>query len=148
MIRPILSRRLALVALCVAAVGSMGCYKNGVVSSSGTVVLMVNNRGYFDVNVFAVRSTGSSTRRLGLVNGNSQRTIMVPENELQPGGLFVVGVRAVAGRNMWTSQPVQMGPGVVARLEVMTTGGGDLNQTQFFTQYAPPPEPIDTIGNR
>lgn len=143
--RPNISRRIALLALLAIAAGGMGCYKNGVGSSSGTIVLMVNNRGYFDVNVFAVRSSGSNARRLGIVNGNSQRTILVPDTELQPGGAFQVAVRAVGSNYTWTSQPVQMGPGVVARLEVMSTAGANLNQTQFFTQYAPQPEPVDTL---
>lgn len=146
MMRHNISRRLAWLALGAAAAGGLGCYKKGMVTSTSSVVLMVNNRGYFDVNVYAVRSTGSSSRRLGLVNGNSQRTILVPDTELQPGGSFVVAARVVGGRSTWTSQPVQMGPGVVARLELMTTGGGDLNQSQFFTQYSSPPEPIDTLA--
>jgi hypothetical protein len=143
------SRRLAPLLLLVAGtLLGAGCYKGGVSPNSNSVILVVTNRGFFDVNVFAVRSSGGSSRRLGLVTGNSTRTIQVPENELQPGGLLVVAVRAVAGRFAWTSQAVQTGSGVVARLDVVSTGSGDLSQSQFYTQYARPPEPIDTLASR
>jgi hypothetical protein len=142
-----LSRVVAPLLLLVAgAVLGTGCYKGGANINGNAVILVVTNRGYFDVNVFSVRSTGGSSRRLGLVTGNSTRTIQVPENELQPGGLLVLAVRAVAGRMTWTSQAVQTGPGVIARLDVISTGGGDLSQSQLYTQYSRPPEPIDTSG--
>lgn len=135
----------ALLLLLASTVLGAGCYKGATGGSGNAVILLVNNRGFFDVNIFSVRSTGGSSRRLGLVTGNSTRTIQVPENELQPGGTLVLAVRAVAGRSTWTSQPVQVGPGVIARLDVISTGGGDLSQSQLYTQYAPRPEPIDTL---
>lgn len=134
-------------ALLFALLSGIGCYKNTGSNSSGSVVMIVNNRGFFDVNVFSVRVTGASNRRLGLVNGNSQRTIMVPESELQPGGMLQVAVRAVAGRVGWLSPALQVGPGIVARLEVITTAGGDVSQSQFFTQFASP-NPSDTLAPR
>lgn len=136
----------AVLLLFAGALSGTGCYKGAGGNTGNPVILLVNNRGFFDVNVFSMRSTGGSSRRLGLVNGNSTRTIQVPENELQPGGVLVLAVRAVAGRSTWTSQPVQVGSGVIARLDVITTGGGDLSQSQLYTQYAPPPQPIDTLG--
>ncbi|MBX9857947.1 MAG: hypothetical protein K2Y26_20655 [Gemmatimonadaceae bacterium] len=134
-------------ALLFALFSGVGCYKNTGSGNSGSVVMIVNNRGFFDVNVFSVRATGASNRRLGLVNGNSQRTIMVPESELQPGGMLQVAVRAVAGRVGWISPALQVGPGIVARLEIITTAGGDVSQSQFFTQFASP-SPSDTLAPR
>lgn len=139
--------RWAPLALLLVALSGLGCYKNAVSNSSGSVVMVVNNRGFFDVNVFSVRATGASNRRLGLINGNSQRTIMVPESELQPGGMLQVAVRAVAGRVGWLSPTLQVGPGIVARLEIITTAGGDVSQSQFFTQFASP-SPSDTLAPR
>lgn len=133
--------------LLLVALSGFGCYKNAPGNSSGAVVMIVNNRGFFDVNVFSVRTTGASNRRLALVNGNSQRTIMVPETELQPGGTLQVAIRAVAGRVGWLSPALQVGPGIVARLEIITTAGGDVSQSQFFTQFASP-SPSDTLAPR
>ncbi|MCE2899670.1 MAG: hypothetical protein ACK6DP_06780 [Gemmatimonas sp.] len=141
-----LARVVVSLLLAAGAMSGTGCYRGGVNPSGNTVILVVTNRGFFDVNVFSVRSSGGNSRRLGLVNGNSTRTIQVPENELQPGGTLVLAVRAVAGRFAWTSQPVQTGPGVIARLDVISTGSGDLSQSQLYTQYSRPPEPIDTVG--
>lgn len=109
-------------------------------TSDERVPLLVSNRGYFDVNIYAVRSTVVSGRRLGTVTGNSTATLMVPVNELQPGGQLALMVRAIGSRSSWMSPVVNVGAGVVARLDVYATNSGDLSQSQLFTQPALRPD--------
>ena len=98
------------------------------------ITLIVSNRSYFDVNVFALRSSVVGGRRLGTVTGNSTTTVFVPSTELQPGGQLALLVRAIGSRASWISPLVSVGPGVVARLDVYATNAGDLSQSQLFTQ--------------
>lgn len=132
------SRRTALLVLVGALAGTTACFSKGT-SGAGqpSVILIANNRGFYDVNVYAVRSAQALGRRLGTVTGNSTTTIKVPVTELQPGNMLVVQVRSVGGRYTWYSPAVQMGVGVVARLDVVQTANGALGQSQMYSQVAP-----------
>lgn len=132
------SRRAALGLLLGAVAGATGCFSKGMSGASQpSVILIANNRGFYDVNIYAVRSGQSVGRRLGTVTGNSTATIKVPTVELQPGNMLVVQVRSVGGRYTWYSPAVQMGVGVVARLDVVQTANGALSQSQMYSQVAP-----------
>jgi hypothetical protein len=131
-------RRTALLLLLGLLAGTAACYSKGV-SGTGqeSVILIANNRGFYDVNIYAVRSGRTVGRRLGTVTGNATSTIRVPVTELQPGNMLVVQVRSVGGRYTWFSPSVQMGVGTVARLDVIQTANGQLGQSQMYSQVAP-----------
>lgn len=135
-----LTRRAMLLLLAGSMSAMSGCYRGNGGTGQQTIILMVNNRGFYDVNVYALRATQVSGRRLGTVNGNSQATLRVPVTELQPGGGLVVSVRTVGGRYTWVSPSVQVGSGIVARLDVVQTASGDLTQSQMYSQVAPQPD--------
>jgi len=99
-----------------------------------TVALHVENQGYFDINVFVMRSPMTRGTRLGTVSGGSSQTFRVRETDLQPGGLMVVQVRAISGRSSWTSPQLSVNIGSVARLDVISVGSGDLSRSQFYRQ--------------
>ena len=114
-------------------------------------MLVVSNRGYFDVNVYAVPASGVAGRRLGTVTGNSSATIFVSGSDLQPGNQLMLFVRAIGGRTGWTSPLVNVGIGVAARLDVYATNSGDLYQSQLYTVTSAPPPPdtlVDTLRQR
>jgi len=132
------SRRTALLLLLGALTGTTACFSKGA-SGAGqpSVIMIANNRGFYDVNIYSVRSGQSQGRRLATVTGNSSQTIKVPETELQPGSLLSVQVRSVGGRYTWISPTVQMGTGIIARLDVIQTANGSLSQSQMYSQVAP-----------
>ena len=132
------SRRTTWLLLSGALLGGAGCFSKGAAGTSQpTVLLLANNRGFYDVNVYAVRSGQTAGRRLGTVTGNSSATLKVPMSELQPGNMLVVQVRSVGGRYTWYSPAVQMGSGIVARLDVVQTANGSLSQSQMYSQVVP-----------
>ena len=140
-------RRSTVPLLLALVTGGVGCLKGGAVGQGGeSMVLLVQNRGFYDVNVFAVRSVGVAGRRLGTVTGNATATLRVPLSELQPGGGLVVSLRSVGGRFTWTSLPLQMSSGVVARLDIVQTANGELSQSQLYGQYAGPSQQPDTTA--
>jgi hypothetical protein len=102
--------------------------------STPTITLVVQNRGYFDVNVHVMRSPMTIGSRLGTVTGGSTQTFRVRETDLQPGGLMVLQVRAIGGRSTWTSPGLTVNIGSVARLDVIATSSGNLSQSQFYLQ--------------
>lgn len=133
-----MSRRTALLFLAGSLASSTGCVSKALSGTSQpTVLLLANNRGFYDVNVYAVRSGSTAGRRLGTVTGNATATLKVPVSELQAGNMLVVLVRSVGGRYTWYSPAVQMGSGTVARLDVVQTANGSLGQSQMYSQVVP-----------
>jgi hypothetical protein len=99
-----------------------------------SVILNVNNRSFFDVNVYVLRSPGGAGRRMGTVSGGSTATLRVPETELQPGGRLQLSVRAISGRATWISPAISVSTRVIARLDINATNSGDLTQSQLYVQ--------------
>ena len=146
-------RRAAFAALLLCALGlGTGCFRNKSLAGGAPerAVLFVNNRGYFDVAVYAIRFVGELGHRVGNVPGNTQQTVFVPASDLLPGGQLMLSVRAIGSRFSWTSPTVNVGPGIIARLDVYSTNAGDLSQSQLYTFLQPPPDtssaPVDTSG--
>jgi hypothetical protein len=127
-------RRVSLAALVVASLALWGCGKRIPGPAARTITLDVTNRGYFDVNVYVMRSGGTNPIRLGMVTGSFSQIFRVKETDLQANGVMVVHVRTIAGRTSWTSPPLSVNIGTVARLEIYTTSTGDLSQSRFYTQ--------------
>lgn len=138
--RAVFTRRALLTLALLVLPVSTSCYSRTAGGGQQTMILLANNRGFADVTVFVLRSTQLTGRRIGTVTGNSSATLKIPVNEIQPGGTLVLSVRTVGARFTWVSPPVQVGTGVVARLDVVQTGSGDLNQSQLYTQVVQPPE--------
>ncbi len=112
----------------------IGCGKRIPGPASATTTLHVENQGYFDVNVFVMRSPLTRGVRLGTVNGSSSRTFRVRMTDLQPGGQLVLLVRAISGRTAWTSPSLTVDIGTVARLDVISSSSGDLSRSQLYRQ--------------
>ena len=98
----------------------------------GTVGVVVENRGFHDVNVFVVRSEGMRGARLGTVNGGATVTFKVRETELQAGGLLQLQARAIGGRSLWSSPTLFASSGMVVKLDLVAIGTTDLSQSQFY----------------
>lgn len=124
-----------------------GCRRgqSGAVPYVERVLLSVSNRGYFDVNIYIMQTAGMAGRRLGTVTGNSQANFWVAGSDLQPGNQLGLLLRAIGGRTTWMSPSVNVGEGIIARLDVFSTNSGDLYQSQLYTVFAQPATP-DTSG--
>jgi hypothetical protein len=94
----------------------------------------VSNRGFFDVNVFAIKSPVAQPIRLGMVTGGESETFRVSETDLQAGMVMVLQVRTIAGQTAWTTPSLAVSTSSVARLDVVTTSSGDLSQSRFYVQ--------------
>ena len=99
-----------------------------------SVTLAVTNSGFYDVNVYVVRSSATTAIRLGMVAGGTSNMFRVSETYLQPGHLMVVQVRTIGATASWTSPSLAIGRATMARLDVVTASNGGLTQTQFYTQ--------------
>lgn len=101
-------------------------------SPQGTVALVVENRGYYDVNVYVVRTEGTRGARLGTVNGGATVTFKVRETDLQAGGLLQLQARAIGGRSTWSSPTLFVSSGMVVKLDLIAIGTTDLSQSQIY----------------
>ena len=126
------SRPLALALFALSA--PVACHRGSGGASPSKVTLAVTNRGFFDVNVFVIRSPVAQPIRLGTVTGGLEKMFTVSENDLQPGQNMVVQVRTIAGQTAWTSPSVNVNLGAMAKLDVVTTSSGDLSQSKLYIQ--------------
>jgi hypothetical protein len=133
-VRHWMQHRLALLMLLAGPIALISCRKGIPGPSAPAVTLLVQNRGYFDVNVWVMRSPVARGARLGLVTGGSSQRFRVRDTDLQPGGLMVLQVRAVSGRTTWTTPSLSVNAGTVATLDLIATASGDLSQSRFYTQ--------------
>jgi hypothetical protein len=93
---------------------------------------VVENRGYYDVNVYVVRTEGTRGARLGTVNGGATVTFKVRETDLQAGGLLQLQARAIGGRSIWSSPTLFVSTGMVVKLDLIAIGTTDLSQSQIY----------------
>jgi len=105
--------------------------------------LVVRNQSFFDVNVYAVPSSGGPSTRLGTVVGASSATFPLHSLDLQTGGVLVVRLRAIGTNSVWTSDGVAVDQGVIAVLDVHTDAFGDCSTSSLHTVVA-----LDTIPGR
>lgn len=124
----------AATALLVAIGPAAGCGAKRVGSGPERVLLQVENRGYFDVIVYALRSPNTSGTRLGNVAGGSSVTLQVRYTDLQPGQRLSLRVRTLATNNSWLSPSLPVGAGMIPRLRVVTTATGSLNQSTLILE--------------
>lgn len=103
--------------------------------ASERISLLVNNRGYFDVTVYALRSPGTSGVRIGDASGGATVSLSVRLADLQAGGRLVLRVRAIGSRREWISPALVVGAGAKARLNVYSTNSGDMSQSTLFAEY-------------
>ena len=128
-------RRITAPAMLALAVLSapIACHRGQSGSGTMKVMLDVTNRGFFDVNVFVIRSPVAQPIRLGMVTGSSSQTFRVDETNLQSGQTMVVQVRTIAGQTAWTSPALVVSTSSIAKLDVVTTSSGDLSQSRLYT---------------
>jgi hypothetical protein len=110
----------------------LACHRGSGSASTPRISLEVTNKGFFDVNVFVIRSPVAQPIRLGTVNGGMDKTFGVSENDLQTGQTMVLQVRTIAGNTSWVSSALTISTGSVAKLDVVTTSSGDLSQTRLY----------------
>lgn len=129
-----IGRRLAFVCMALLVGMLAGCKMGKPGTAPLRVTLVVENRGYFDVIVYAVRSPGARGTRLGNVTGNSTQIFRVRETDLQAGGIMTLQVRAIGGHSTWTSPGLQVSTQSVAKLDLVATGSSDYGQSQFYVR--------------
>lgn len=126
--------RRAVVGTLVTALTLQGCYgKPGeLVPRAAPIKLVVDNRGYFDVTVYAARSDGSPGTRLGTAGSLGMTTFRVPATALQANGTLIVRLHAIGSIWSWVSPSVSVSEGDEARLEVYASPDGRLGRSQLY----------------
>ena len=125
--------RLAIVSTTVIAIAA-GCSRLRHPGADARIPLIVENRGYLDVNIFNIRSDGTRGSRLGTVSGFSTGRFSVRRNDLQYGQRMVLRVHAIGGNSDWISPGISISEGSTARLDVFTDAGGNLSRSQLYSE--------------
>jgi hypothetical protein len=124
-------RAAALAAVVLA--GATGCHlgrRGG--TQEPPVRLLVSNRGYFDVTIYALASSGSSQLRLGTANGLSDTKISIPPTALRADRTLVLRLHAIGTRGTFTTPMVSVSPGQTARLDIFARADGSLDQSTLY----------------
>lgn len=100
---------------------------------SSPVPLFVENHGYLDVAVYAMRSASGPHTRLGTVTGLSKMQVVVPYTELQSGGTLMLYLHAIGSAGSWVSPSVMVSADDAAVLEIYADASGDLSRSVLYT---------------
>jgi hypothetical protein len=100
------------------------------------VTLEVNNRSPFDVDVFALPTSGSQTRiRLGNVNGFTTAALYVPRHAQRLGGhSLVLYLHAIGSNQGWISPEVTISQGIMPCLDIHSDPSGNLDRSVFYSR--------------
>lgn len=110
--------------------------------------LVVRNRGFLDVNIYAMQSAGAMPTRLGTVVGATTATFPLHAHDLEPGSFLVVRIRAIGSMRSWTSPSVPVGDGVLAVLDVNTDAFGDCSTSSLHTIITSDSAETHPLANR
>lgn len=134
---PIPSRRALAAALAattlLAACGARGARTTRDAREPASIVLDVQNHGYFDLAVYAVQAGAGSGARLGLVPGTTRALLAVRRADLQTGSQLVLRLHAIGTRREWVSPAVTVGDGMVAQLDVFMDADGGMSRSTLQT---------------
>lgn len=105
-------------------------------TASERVAVQVENRGFFDVVIYAMRSPSVQGARVATVSGGQSALVRVRSIDLQPGNRLVLRLRAVGTRYTWTTNSLPVSAGTVAKLDILTSSNGDLSRSSLYSQIA------------
>ena len=110
------------------------------------ITLEVHNRSSFDVDVYALPSSGSQTRvRLGDVIGFTTATLVVPRHALRLGGnSLVLYLHAIGSNQSWISPEVTVSGDVMPCLDIHADVSGNLDRSVLYSRVVSD----DTSGAR
>jgi len=128
-------RTIRLLAVLAAAAGLSACQPATpkTVADPIASALMIRNPTAYDVNVYALKSTGDRVDRIWLttVPAQGQRTLPIEPRMLQAGSNLVVQTQALGTSAVWTSFPLQLDPTLVAMLDLASSS--DRSGSAFYT---------------
>lgn len=127
-------RRMEVVAAAMFVAAGAACFNKGkgVEPAPQPVVLLVSNRGFFDVDVYAMPSGPNSATRLATVSGFSEAELIVRPNLLQPGGALQVRLHPIGTSVTWVSPPLTLSEGEQAKLEIYSDATGSLSRSILY----------------
>lgn len=106
--------------LALALAGCAGQVKEwGQPSATAPVNVVIHNRNWATVNVFAVRD--GSWARLGVVNTNGTQRSSLPQWALSGGAMVRLKVEAIGSRETFVTEPIMVGGGQDIVLYVQPT---------------------------
>ena len=132
-----IARRLSLFAVLAATIWSIGCHRPGLgggPSPSYPVPLFIENHGYLDVAVYAMRTSSGPHTRIGTVTGLSKARVIVPATELQTGGSLMLYLHAIGSARSWVSPAVLVSSDDAAVLEIYADPDGGLSRSTLYTR--------------
>ena len=111
--------------------------------------MIVKNNGYYDVDVYSVRTEGGAPIREGTVSGAGTRRLTIPMNDLESGHYLVVELRAIGTQYTWLSRSISLSRGDAAQLTIiMDAYGGMARSTLVPVNNQAPPTTNDDQRHR
>jgi hypothetical protein len=111
--------------------------RKGSAALEPALVLEVRNRSYFEVNIYALPSLGSSRVRIGTAQSFASSALTVPRSARRAGGSLVLELHAIGSNSSWVTPELQLFEGAVACLEIDATASGVLSRSMLYSATAP-----------
>ncbi len=96
------------------------------------IEVLVSNRGFYNVTVYALPADGMPGVRIGEVHGLSSETLRVRADLLHGRGALTLQVRAMVTKEVWTSQALLVSEDAEPRLDILMDSRGRMDQTALY----------------
>ncbi len=100
--------------------------------SARPIEVFVSNRGFYDVAIYVLPAVGASGVRVGQVSGLASETLRVRPELLRGRDALILQVRAMATKQVWTSQTLLVSDNAEPRLDVIMDSRGRMDQTALY----------------
>ena len=100
--------------------------------------LVVRNRTFATMNIYALPTAGGTTgrARITTINGFTEDTVSVPRRFLQASGVLVIFLHAIGGRSQ-VLPSLPLAPDEMAVVEIYADANGDLSRSVIYKGLAP-----------
>jgi hypothetical protein len=121
--------------LLLAALGA--CWSK-TVGPDRSIKLVVRNRTFATMNIYALPSPGgiSSRARVTTINGFTEDTVAVPNRMLQASGSLVLYLHAIGGRSQ-VMPSISISTDEIGYLEIYADATGDLSRSVIYKGLGP-----------
>jgi hypothetical protein len=131
-------RSVAGTVLLLTLVAALGACWSKTVGPDRALRLVVRNRTFATMNVYALPTPGgvSSRARVTSINGFTEDTVPVPSRLLQASGSLVLFLHAIGGRSL-VMPAISVSLDEIAYLEIYADANGDLSRSVIYKGLGP-----------
>ncbi|MDQ6830338.1 MAG: hypothetical protein M3081_15885 [Gemmatimonadota bacterium] len=94
--------------------------------------LEISNASSFNIDVFTIRSPGSTPTRLASAVGIGTTKLRIPQDAIQSSGDLVLALHAIGSSSTWQAPAILVDAGSTVRVEIFANPSGYLGRSSVY----------------